>query len=190
MNRVVIGQKITEFQAGVLYALVAVKDLSSIRPAALNRLLESVHHKIALKKVAHHPADDRSGVKIKHHHPIEPTFAGVDVSDVRRPDPIPFRSEERLIQQVRSYRKLVSRSRRYFELALRPGGDPVYFHQSCDSIPATGKPLGFQFHRDARTAIDLTAVLVNKLDLPDQNLIFFFPTTDRPFSTGVVPAPR
>ena len=117
----------------------------------------------------HGPANDLPGIEIDDRCQEQPALPGADIGDVRDPALVGSGRCEVLLQQIRGDRLVVVRIRGGDELAPGEYGDPGGFHQPLHALLAHRCAVCLQLMVDARTAIGLSALPMDGLDVDRQS---------------------
>ena len=136
-----------------------VQNSSALLTRGLSHL-KRFDHKLAVHTCTHGPSNDTPREQVHHHRQIHPTLAGVYVGDITRPYFVWTRRIELSIQYVLRYRKTVFGIGSYFEFPLPVYCNPVFSHQSRNSLLTAFYPVFLQSFVNTRASIALVTFTV------------------------------
>jgi hypothetical protein len=141
----------------ILKSAIGVDDQSFFRstlvPGSPKRRCNQSINQLLL----HAPSDNTTGIHIKYHCQIQPSFSCRNIGDIRRPDSIRNTYVKLLAQKIRSSFLSTGNSGPSKSSALNRQ-HPCFTHQSCYSMSATAIPQPFQRMENPRTPVRFFAL--------------------------------
>src|SRR5271157_2384230 len=187
LNETVARGNLLKLTACVLNSSIGMKHQSPWRTATNHGHGHRGQHQLGVHEATQRPAHNPTGVQVQYGTQIHPPFGGGNVGNVRYPHAVCRGDFEVPVQQIFGHFLAFFRACGEHKSPLRTRPQRVLSHDSSNSLLPHMPPAPLQFFPHARTAVSMTHLALDHLDLLDQFLLLNGSCALAALDPGIVP---